>query len=232
MLSTRRIDCCVSNGIVEPGAFPFIPDLAEALDLPRPARSSEADRRSAPRAGHGTRPAARARHRGEMQGAHRRGAGGSTRRAARARAGVRGARACGDPVRVSTHPPDPRRDAPSHEEEAGGSRVPREVRGRSSRLLGASLWEARADQALARIGGRSASPTELSETERRVADVVAQGLTNKEAAERLFMSVKTVESNLRRIYRKLGIRSRAELARRHASSVTERRAPSRSEHQT
>ena len=46
------------------------------------------------------------------------------------------------------------------------------------------------------------------------------------------MSVKTVESNLRRIYRKLGIRSRSELARRHASSVTERRAPSRSEHQS
>ena len=73
--------------------------------------------------------------------------------------------------------------------------------------LGTPLWVARADRALARIGGRSASPTELSETERRVAEVVAEGLTNKEAAERLFMSVKTVESNLRRVYRKLGVRS-------------------------
>jgi DNA-binding NarL/FixJ family response regulator len=58
----------------------------------------------------------------------------------------------------------------------------------------------------------------LTETEQRVADVVAEGLTNKEAAERLFMSVKTVESNLRRVYRKLDVRSRTELARRHRPS--------------
>ena len=82
-------------------------------------------------------------------------------------------------------------------------------------VLGARLWQARAEESLSRIGGRSASPTELSETERRVADVVAEGLTNKEAADRLFMSVKTVESNLRRVYRKLNIRSRTELARQH-----------------
>jgi DNA-binding CsgD family transcriptional regulator len=86
-------------------------------------------------------------------------------------------------------------------------------------VLGASPWKARAEEALGRIGGRSASPTELSETERRVADVVARGFTNKEAAERLFMSVKTVESNLRRVYQKLGIRSRTELARRHRPSL-------------
>ena len=99
-------------------------------------------------------------------------------------------------------------------------------------FLGAPLWEARADEALARIGGRSASPTELSETERRVADIVAQGLTNKETAERLFMSVKTVESNLRRIYRKLGVRSRTELARRHGSSLARRPGPSQPDGQT
>jgi DNA-binding CsgD family transcriptional regulator len=87
------------------------------------------------------------------------------------------------------------------------------------RALGAALWEARADSTLARLGGRTASPTELSETERRVADLVALGLTNKEAAERLFLSVKTVESNLRRVYRKLGVRSRTELARRHRTST-------------
>jgi DNA-binding CsgD family transcriptional regulator len=91
--------------------------------------------------------------------------------------------------------------------------------------LGAPIWAARADEALARIGGRTASPTDLSETERRVADIVALGLTNKEAAERLFMSVNTVESNLRRIYRKLGIRSRAELARRHPPSHPQERTP-------
>jgi DNA-binding CsgD family transcriptional regulator len=93
-------------------------------------------------------------------------------------------------------------------------------------MLGAPLWEARANDGLARIGGRSASPTDLSETERRVADVVAQGLTNKEAAERLFMSVKTVESNLRRVYRKLDVRSRSELARQYRSSSPQGQAPS------
>jgi len=80
--------------------------------------------------------------------------------------------------------------------------------------LGASPWVARAERGLARIGGRAASPTELTATERRVADVVALGLTNKEAAARLYLSVHTVESNLSRIYRKLGVRSRSELARR------------------
>ena len=98
-------------------------------------------------------------------------------------------------------------------------------------VLGARLWQARAEKSLSRIGGRSASPTELSETERRVADVVAEGLTNKEAAERLFMSVKTVESNLRRVYRKLNVRSRAELARQRRIPSTEL-GESPSSHQT
>jgi DNA-binding CsgD family transcriptional regulator len=79
--------------------------------------------------------------------------------------------------------------------------------------LGARSWLARAERGLGRIGGRAASPTELTATEQRVAEVVALGLTNKEAAARLFLSVHTVESSLSRIYRKLGIRSRSELAR-------------------
>jgi DNA-binding CsgD family transcriptional regulator len=51
-----------------------------------------------------------------------------------------------------------------------------------------------------------------------VADLVAAGRTNKEVAEALFMSVKTVDSNLTRIYRKLGVRSRTELAGRYQSA--------------
>ena len=46
----------------------------------------------------------------------------------------------------------------------------------------------------------------------RVADLVSEGATNQEVAARLFMSPKTVEWNLSRIYRKLGVRSRTELA--------------------
>jgi DNA-binding NarL/FixJ family response regulator len=62
-------------------------------------------------------------------------------------------------------------------------------------------------------GGRRAGD-ELTATERRVAELVAEGRTNKEVAAALFVTVLTVESNLTRIYSKLGIRSRTELAAR------------------
>ncbi|NUT56529.1 MAG: helix-turn-helix transcriptional regulator, partial [Thermoleophilia bacterium] len=48
-------------------------------------------------------------------------------------------------------------------------------------------------------------------TERRIATLAASGLTNREVAGLAFVSPKTVEANLARVYRKLGIRSRAEL---------------------
>ncbi|MGH8993845.1 MAG: helix-turn-helix domain-containing protein, partial [Acidimicrobiia bacterium] len=54
---------------------------------------------------------------------------------------------------------------------------------------------------------------DLTATEERVASLVAAGWTNREVATSLFMSVKTVESNLRQIFRKLGVVSRRELAR-------------------
>jgi DNA-binding CsgD family transcriptional regulator/Cdc6-like AAA superfamily ATPase len=78
--------------------------------------------------------------------------------------------------------------------------------------LGAPLWSERARAELTRIGGRAASPLALTPTEERVADLVAAGRSNREVAESLFMSVNTVEWNLSRIYRKLGIRSRTQLA--------------------
>jgi DNA-binding CsgD family transcriptional regulator len=52
----------------------------------------------------------------------------------------------------------------------------------------------------------------LTPTEKKVAELAAAGHTNREIAQTLFLSVHTVEDNLRRIYRKLGIRSRTELA--------------------
>jgi DNA-binding CsgD family transcriptional regulator len=81
------------------------------------------------------------------------------------------------------------------------------------RTLGARLWAERAEVELGRIGGRAASPLELTETERRVASLVAEGLSNREVADRLFVSVRTVEGHLSGAYRKLGVRSRTELAR-------------------
>ncbi len=79
--------------------------------------------------------------------------------------------------------------------------------------LGAPLWADRARAELGRIGGRAPSSVDLTPTEERVAELVAGGATNQEVASTLFISVKTVEWNLSRIYRKLGIRSRSELAR-------------------
>ncbi|QKV97902.1 helix-turn-helix transcriptional regulator [Streptomyces sp. NA02950] len=53
----------------------------------------------------------------------------------------------------------------------------------------------------------------LAEMERRVAALVLEGATNREIAARLFISVKTVEATLTRVYRKLGIRSRVDIVR-------------------
>jgi len=78
--------------------------------------------------------------------------------------------------------------------------------------LGAPLWVERSRRELARIGGRAPSRDELTPTEEQVARLVAEGRTNREVAKALFMSPHTVDANLRRIYRKLGIHSRTELA--------------------
>lgn len=83
--------------------------------------------------------------------------------------------------------------------------------------LGARLWVERSRIELGRIGGRPSSPLVLTPTEERIAELVAEGQTNREVAASLFLSVKTVETNLTRIYRKLGVGSRRELARRMRS---------------
>ena len=73
----------------------------------------------------------------------------------------------------------------------------------------------------------------LSAAEWRVAASVAEGLTNREVAAALFLSVKTVDFHLQQIYRKLALRSRTELAVRvsgHTHSPARRSAPSPQEH--
>jgi DNA-binding NarL/FixJ family response regulator len=80
--------------------------------------------------------------------------------------------------------------------------------------LGAPTWIERTRAELARVAPRRRAPDELTETERLVAELAATGLTNREVAEAAFVSTKTVEANLARVYRKLGIRSRAELGAR------------------
>jgi DNA-binding CsgD family transcriptional regulator len=83
--------------------------------------------------------------------------------------------------------------------------------------LGARLWSKRAQEELARVGLRASAVSGLTETESRVAELAASGLTNREVAAKLYISPKTVEANLARVYRKLGIHSRAELGARLAS---------------
>jgi DNA-binding CsgD family transcriptional regulator len=97
-------------------------------------------------------------------------------------------------------------------------------RGEAQRTLGealviferlpAPLWAAKTREEIRRIGLRPSRDGGLTETETKVAGLVAAGRTNREVASELFLSVKTVEANLSRIYGKLGVRSRTELANR------------------
>jgi DNA-binding CsgD family transcriptional regulator len=89
------------------------------------------------------------------------------------------------------------------------------VRGHALRLRDAAARELR------RLGARVAAPARraadrahgvLSEREAEIARLVAQGRSNKQVAAALFLSEKTVENNLSRVYAKLGVKSRAQLA--------------------
>jgi DNA-binding CsgD family transcriptional regulator len=85
--------------------------------------------------------------------------------------------------------------------------------------LGAPLWAGATSVELGRVGLRPAAPVGergITAAEARVAELVAAGRSNREVAGELFMSPKTVEAHLSRIYRKLGVRSRAELAHKLA----------------
>ena len=79
--------------------------------------------------------------------------------------------------------------------------------------LGAATWVEKARDELGRIGGRTREE-ELTAAERRVAVLVAAGRTNREVAAQLFLGERTVAGHLTRIYAKVGVRSRTELARR------------------
>jgi DNA-binding CsgD family transcriptional regulator len=82
--------------------------------------------------------------------------------------------------------------------------------------LGAVLWEARTQAELERVGGRAPATSGLTPTEQRIAELIASGLSYRETADVLFISPKTVQWNLSKIYRKLEIRSRTELPARLA----------------
>ncbi len=103
---------------------------------------------------------------------------------------------------------------------AAGEAVPADATALALATLhrcGVRGWDRRAAAVGAPVGGSAVKVADpaldaLSPSERRVAEAVAEGMTNREAAAALFLSVKTVDFHLQQIYRKLGLRSRTELA--------------------
>jgi DNA-binding CsgD family transcriptional regulator len=95
--------------------------------------------------------------------------------------------------------------------------------------LGAPLWAGKTRRELAKCTTRP-SVHALTEAERRISALVAQGLTNREVASAMFVTENTVQTHVRHIYHKLGVRSRTELAARllsaSASTATAERSPS------
>ena len=87
--------------------------------------------------------------------------------------------------------------------------------------IGAALWAERMRAELRRISGRAATPGALTPAEDRVAALVAQGKSNREVAATLFLSDRTVEGHLSRVFGKLGIRHRTELAGALAARQTQ-----------
>jgi DNA-binding CsgD family transcriptional regulator/tetratricopeptide (TPR) repeat protein len=88
--------------------------------------------------------------------------------------------------------------------------------------LGTALWanRARAELAGRRTRAQPRREDALTPAELRVAELAASGMTNRNVAATLFISSKTVEATLARVYRKLGIQSRAELGQRVGKTTT------------
>jgi len=82
--------------------------------------------------------------------------------------------------------------------------------------LGARLWDEKTRSELRRISGRRPASAELTEMEQRVASLAAAGRSNKAIAGELFVSTHTVDKHLGRIYAKLDVHSRRQLAQRLA----------------
>jgi DNA-binding CsgD family transcriptional regulator len=86
--------------------------------------------------------------------------------------------------------------------------------------LGSPGWEDLARSELDRVGARKPSASgELTPTEQRTVGLAADGLSNKEIASKLYVTVHTVEVHLSRAYAKLGVRGRAQLAARLAEQT-------------
>jgi DNA-binding CsgD family transcriptional regulator len=205
------VEAAVAAGVGEPGALRFIPDEIEALvalgrldEAERLVESHERRGRALKRA---SALAAGTRCRGLLLAAR-----------GEPEAGLR---ALAEALGRHERDPQPFERARTLlalgivERRSRKKRAAREALEQALRAfeqLGARLWTEKAAAELGRVGGRTTSRLELTPTEERVATLVAAGHTNREVAGALFMSVRTVDWNLAKIYRKLGIHSRRELA--------------------
>ena len=199
-------------GINEPAMFWWRADYAEALLGMRQARRGCRTGRGLGSGGGAARPRSRARGNDALPRPPRGRSGRPRRRAGQARASGRTARGGRRPVRTCA-------GAPCARNGSGGGRARNAQPGRRSRQ------PSRASRLAGRPGGRrrpapssgrSAAARRiegLTPAEGRIAALVAEGRTNREVAAALFLTEHTVATALTRVYRKLGVRSRTELAR-------------------
>lgn len=200
------------SGIVTHGRFSIAPSLVEALlELGEVGRAEEVAADLASYARDVRRPWALALA-GRCAGSLAAARGDSETAAAAFRQSL------------ADHRRQPRRLAQARTQLAHGRVLRRAGRKRDARdaleaardafeSAGAAAWRERAAEELRRIGGRRAPAGDaLSVTEAQIAELVASGRSNAEAAAALQLSPRTVEWNLTKIYRKLAVRSRSELA--------------------
>jgi len=98
---------------------------------------------------------------------------------------------------------------------------------RTFEQLESPVWAARVRAELTRTNVSHAGKVDLTPTEQRVAELAADGLSNRDIAAAANVAIKTVEANLSRVYRKLGVRSRVELGRRMDQLAPRTDAPER-----
>jgi DNA-binding CsgD family transcriptional regulator len=219
-------DWTAREGIDEPGAFPVAPDLVEALvELGEPAEAQAVTQRLRDLA-------ERQEHAWGLATARRceaviRLAAGYDERAAGALAEVASAY---DALGLR---PDAARTLLSlgrtlrRHRRWGAARTTLEAAATAFATLGSPGWAERAEAELARVSARRpVARGELTAAERRVVELAAAGRANKEIAQALFVSVRTVEAHLTHAYAKLGVRSRAQLAQSIAASDERSETPS------
>ena len=205
---------CEREGVFDPGAFPVAPDLVEALsELARFDDAREITRRLGELAAQQDHPWASAAFK-RCAGTLELATGGDieTGTAALTEASV-------DLEALGSHFDGARcllalGRAQRRLKQWRGARESLERAAVSFAALGADGWAVRARSELERVGGRRRAASELTPSERRVSELAADGLSNKQIAAALYVTVNTVEVHLARAYAKLGVRSRAQLAKR------------------